>query len=109
MRSLRILALILGACSYTLGTVSATQAAVHRRAKVKHAKTLKHTKIHGLAGPGLLTPADGAHVQQIPTLSWNAVSGAAEYEYQIAADHRFDSIVLGTGTGMGTATTYNLA
>jgi hypothetical protein len=48
-------------------------------------------------------------VQQFPTLTWKAVHGAAEYEYQIAADRRFNSIVLGSGTGKGTSRTYNLA
>ena len=78
-------------------------------APVKHSKAVKHTKVHGLAAPGLLEPANGANVQQVPTLTWSAVNGATEYEYQVAADRQFHSIVLGKGTGLGTSTTFNLA
>jgi hypothetical protein len=54
-------------------------------------------------------PAASAHVLQVPTLVWSSVGGAAEYEYQISADPRFDSIVLGKGLGTGTSKTHNLA
>jgi hypothetical protein len=63
----------------------------------------------GLAAPRLVSPGDGASVQQLPAISWNAVRGAAQYEYQLAADPRFNSIALGTGTGKGTSRTHNLA
>jgi hypothetical protein len=66
-------------------------------------------KAHGLSAPGLLAPANRMHVQQLPTLTWNAVSGASEYEYQVAADPKYHSIVLGTGVGLGSTSTYNLA
>ncbi len=105
----RLSALLVAACLCTLGAAGVTQAAVHGHATVKHRKTVTHPKVHGLAAPGLLTPANGAHVEQVPTLTWNAVSGAVEYEYQVAADPHFDSIVLGTGTGKGAASTDNLA
>jgi hypothetical protein len=63
----------------------------------------------GLPAPRLATPADHASVQQLPALSWNAIRGAAQYEYQLAADRRFNSIALGTGTGKGTSRTHNLS
>jgi hypothetical protein len=63
----------------------------------------------GLTAPGLLSPRNGISAQQLPTISWNAVRGAAQYEYQIAADPHFNSIALGTGVGKGTSRTHNLA
>jgi hypothetical protein len=105
----RISALFAAACLCALCTVGATQAAVHHHAPFKHARSVKHPKIHGLGAPGLLTPANGARVEQVPTLTWSAVGGASEYEYQLAADPQFHSIVLGSGTGLGTAATYNRA
>jgi hypothetical protein len=99
-----------------LGAVDATQAAVlghstAQTAAAKHKKAAKKAaKKNGLAAPGLVSPANGAHVEQIPTLTWSSVRGAAEYEYQVAADPKFDSIVLGgIGAGKGSSTTYNLA
>lgn len=114
MRRLRIFAFTVAAAVGLLVAVGVTQASVNgHAAAAKHAKKVKHPKaakkVHGLAAPGLFTPANGAHVEQVPTLTWSAVSGAAEYEYQVAADPHFDSIVLGTGTGKGAASTYNLA
>src|SRR5947209_364579 len=63
----------------------------------------------GLSAPSLLQPRNGASAQQLPAISWNSVRGAAQYEYQIAADPRFNSIALGRGTGRGTGRTRNLA
>jgi hypothetical protein len=57
----------------------------------------------GLSAPRLTSPASGAHAQQLPALSWNAVRGAVSYEYQVAADPHFSSI-----TGKGIRQTYNL-
>lgn len=46
-------------------------------------------------------------MQQLPTLTWNAVRGAAKYEYQISGDPRFSSLV---GSGLGRrSNTHNLA
>jgi hypothetical protein len=63
----------------------------------------------GLRAPGLVSPANGARVQQLPAITWNSVRGAASYEFQIAADPKFNSLQLGKGTGRGTARIYNLA
>jgi hypothetical protein len=63
----------------------------------------------GLAAPAPTSPANGARVQQLPAISWNAVRGAVAYEYQIAADPRFNSLALGRGIGRGTAQIYNLS
>jgi hypothetical protein len=99
----RISALIGVASLCALVALGAAQAAVHR-----HAAT-KHPRVHGLGAPSLQTPANGVRVEQIPPLTWGAVSGAAEYEYQLSADPRFNSIVLGSGLGSGTSITHNLA
>jgi hypothetical protein len=109
----RISALFAAACLCTLGTVGAAQAAMLGRAAAKHPTTHKHKKAvkkNGLAAPSLEAPANGAKVEQIPTLTWHAVGGAVEYEYQVASDSHFNSIVLGgSGRGKGSSTTYNLA
>jgi hypothetical protein len=99
----RISALIGLASLCALAALGAAQAAVH-----PHAGT-KHPRVHGLGAPTLQTPANGVHVEQVPPLTWSAVSGAAEYEYELSADPRFNSIVLGSGTGTGMAITHNLA
>jgi hypothetical protein len=111
----KVPALLVAACLCMLGAVGATQAAVLGRsaaktAAAKHKKAAKKpAKKHGLLPPSLVSPANGAHVEQVPTLTWSSVSGATEYEYQVAAGPNFNSIVIGTGTGKGASTTYNLA
>jgi hypothetical protein len=62
-----------------------------------------------LRAPTLASPANAARVQQLPAISWDAVRGAARYEYQLAADPHFNSIALGKGSGKGTNRTHNLA
>jgi hypothetical protein len=52
-----------------------------------------------IAAPRQLAPADGAAVQAVPAFSWRAVRGAAKYEFQLAADPRFKSVVGGQGRG----------
>jgi hypothetical protein len=61
-----------------------------------------------LPAPRLVAPVNGARVQELPAISWSAVRGAAEYEYEISADRHFSSII-GSGPGKGTNRTYNLA
>jgi hypothetical protein len=63
----------------------------------------------GLRAPGMEVPKAGASVQALPTFSWRAVPGAATYDFQIAADRKFASIVLGTGKGKGSQRTRNTA
>jgi hypothetical protein len=47
--------------------------------------------------PVPLGPANGAGVSSFPAFAWSAVTGAEEYEFQIAADPGFNSPVLGGG------------
>lgn len=49
--------------------------------------------------PKLKRPAHGTTVNQVPAFAWKAVRGAAKYEFQLAADRQFESIVLGQGRG----------
>ncbi len=44
-----------------------------------------------------VSPADGTTIDGLPAFAWNAVAGAEEYEFQIAADGGFNSPVLGGG------------
>lgn len=62
-----------------------------------------------LRAPALVSPAAGALVEGVPAITWSAVKGAVAYEYQIAADPGFGSVVLGSGRGKGTNKTTNSA
>ena len=44
-------------------------------------------------GPRLLSPANDAEVDALPAFSWRRARGAVEYEFQLAADRAFESIV----------------
>src|SRR3954454_3841376 len=46
-----------------------------------------------LPAPKLTGPAEGAAFKVAPTFAWAAVKGAARYEFQLANDDRFESIV----------------
>ena len=52
--------------------------------------------------PRLASPADDVRVRTVPAFSWRKVRRAAEYEFQLAADRAFESIV-----NRGTVTTRN--
>jgi hypothetical protein len=52
-----------------------------------------------VAAPRQIAPAAGATVQVVPAFSWQRVRRAAKYEFQLAADPAFESIVLGHGRG----------
>ena len=43
-------------------------------------------------------PADGTSVAALPVFSWTPVAGAERYEFQVAADPGFNSLVLGFPT-----------
>ena len=62
-----------------------------------------------LRAPNLQSPTKAASVEAAPTFSWRAVKGASHYEFQVSADSRFSSIVLGKGTGRGSQRTRNTA
>jgi hypothetical protein len=62
-----------------------------------------------LKAPTLQTPAADAAVQAVPSFTWKRVKGAASYDFQLAGDRRFGSIVLGTGRGRGSFRTRNTA
>jgi hypothetical protein len=49
--------------------------------------------------PALASPVDDAVVDAVPAFSWKPVKGAAKYEFQLAADRDFGSIVLGQRRG----------
>ncbi|UTI65906.1 hypothetical protein NBH00_06755 [Paraconexibacter antarcticus] len=62
-----------------------------------------------LRAPAAQTPAPDAQVQTPPVFSWGAVPRAAQYEFQLAADDQFSSIVLGSGFGKGDFRTHSTA
>ncbi|MBW3653424.1 MAG: hypothetical protein KY433_07495, partial [Actinobacteria bacterium] len=45
----------------------------------------------------------------MPTFTWGAIKGAAQYEFQLSDDAKFNSIVLGRGPGKGSQQTRNTA
>src|SRR6478672_9104505 len=52
-----------------------------------------------LTSPVPLDPGNGASFQAIPPFAWSPVHGAAQYQFQVAADQNFNSPVLGQGEG----------
>jgi hypothetical protein len=62
-----------------------------------------------LRAPAPQAPAPSASVESMPTFTWGAVKGAAQYELQVSADAKFGSIVLGKGPGRGSQRTRNTA
>jgi hypothetical protein len=54
-----------------------------------------------LKAPKLSSPADGASVQTLPPFEWGKVAGAEKYEFQVAADARFGSIITKRGFRTG--------
>ena len=50
-----------------------------------------------LKAPVPISPANGSPVGGLPAFAWTPVSGAEEYEFEIAADAGFNSPVLGYG------------
>jgi hypothetical protein len=50
-----------------------------------------------LKAPAPLAPAAGARTDGVPFFSWTPVAGAAQYEFQIAADSGMNAAVLGPG------------
>ena len=48
-----------------------------------------------LRAPAQQSPAAGASIDTVPPFTWGAVAGAARYEFQLAADRGFGSIVHG--------------
>jgi len=51
------------------------------------------------ASPRLIAPTDGSGERTLPTFSWAKAKRATRYEFQLAADDRFESIVLGPRRG----------
>jgi hypothetical protein len=49
------------------------------------------------AVPRLIAPRGGAVVDTVPPFAWSATRGANHYEFEIAADSKFESPVLGHG------------
>jgi protein-S-isoprenylcysteine O-methyltransferase Ste14 len=50
-----------------------------------------------LATPSVTAPGAGARTDGVPWFGWSPVSGAAQYEFQIAADPGMNAPVLGSG------------
>jgi hypothetical protein len=52
----------------------------------------------GLRAPRPASPAENTHGESVPSFGWNAVRGAAKYEFQLSADRRFNSMLKSTQT-----------
>jgi hypothetical protein len=66
-------------------------------------------KITTLRAPVIEKPSAGATVESTPVFAWKTVPGAAVYQFQMAADPQFGSVVLGTGFGKGDFRTHSTA
>jgi hypothetical protein len=108
-RRLRVTLLAMLALAF--GGVAATNAAMlGLAAKRKPAHHKSKPKVtNGLKAPGLISPADGVFVQTVPTMTWGAVKGALEYEWQVSAESSFRSQIVQRSGGQGTPRTRNLA
>jgi hypothetical protein len=51
------------------------------------------------SAPALATPRDQVAVQTVPAFEWKRVPHAEKYEFQLAADSHFESMVWGQGRG----------
>ena len=64
----------------------------------------------GLRAPGAVSPRAEARVEAPPAFKWRKVRGAVKYEFQLSADRRFSSRVLGRrNDSRFTANTYATA
>ena len=112
----RIGAVLLALLALSLAAFAVSDAAVPGVA-AKHKAAPKHKPAHhkskpvtnALKAPALLTPAAAVQVEAPPTLTWKAVSGAVEYEWQVSAESTFHSQIVQRVLGKGTPRTYNLA
>jgi hypothetical protein len=57
-----------------------------------------------MSAPSLQDPAANATVQSLPAFTWASVKGAAQYDFEFAADTHFSSGVSGFGSGDVTVT-----
>jgi hypothetical protein len=71
----------------------------HHRARV----------VAGLREPAPQSPANNASVQSLPTFEWATAANAASYQFELAADPRFGSLVQRTLSGQGSFQTHNTA
>src|ERR1700719_33246 len=102
----RPLSILVSTCVCALAVAAYSQARVLGQAAGAHRVATAST--HPLNAPHLLSPGPGAHVQQIPALTWSSVAHAASYQFEVAVDPHFHSLVLAS-SGMTLSSTHNLA
>jgi protein-S-isoprenylcysteine O-methyltransferase Ste14 len=85
--------LLFGAVALTVVAFAGSHAAFAAKPKAK-AKPAPR-----LTAPRQLTPAASARLAAVPSFSWAPVAGAAKYDFQLAVDPAFESIVDGQGHG----------
>jgi protein-S-isoprenylcysteine O-methyltransferase Ste14 len=85
----------------TVGAVAlpASPAAAAASKPKKKAAKPKKKAAKPPAAPRLTSPANAQRAEALPTFHWAAVRNAVRYEFQLAADPRFASIVGGQGKG----------
>jgi hypothetical protein len=101
------LAPVAAALAVLVVIASAAGAVRHHRAPAR-----RHHRAQiaaGLSEPALQGPAGDASVQSLPTFEWAPVAHAASYQFELAADPRFGSLVQRTLSGQGSLQTYNTA
>ena len=75
------------------GSIPAVGLAALPSERASEAPGAQASAARGLAAPRLISPGESASVQRVPTFSWGAVRRSAAYEFQLAADKEFGSIV----------------
>ena len=87
----------LAALALTASTAALATAAVNSSPGARAAAAASKRAPVRQRAPRALSPADRARVAAVPSFSWARLRGAVKYEFQLAADHQFKSIVVVQG------------
>jgi hypothetical protein len=96
------------AAAFALLFMVAVPAGARRHHRVPAKKRHHAVAIAGLYAPALQSPAHDASVQAVPAFEWAAVAHATAYQFQLAADPGFSSLVE-TNFSRGSLETHNTA
>lgn len=100
------LGLAVAALAVLAVTVVPAQAGAVHHSRGRHPRA---SVIARLRAPALQSPSNGVSVESLPAFEWKAVAHAASYQFELAADPRFASLVRRTLSGQGSLKSYNTA